>query len=211
MLTPRQAAQLCAASYDPAAKWDAAFIVRDAAAFVKVIAPDTLALVCPGTHPDRLGEWLRDLDAVPVEDPIYGWVHQGFRRDALEFRDAVRQRCAGMRVLACGHSKGGPDAALTCAFLRASGVMVEQLTTFGCPGFMLDGNGQIANLIGPVPGDYFRAGGDPVPLVPEGFTRPKALVQLGRAPLIPTPFGLLDHPVAHYLALLPPEPMQAAA
>jgi len=82
-----------------------------------------------------------DLDVAMVSVPEFGSgakVHRGFRAAFLQERervlDAVRvQRTAGQRIWVTGHSLGGALAILAARTIRAQGMQVRGLYTYGCP------------------------------------------------------------------------------
>jgi triacylglycerol lipase len=82
-----------------------------------------------------------DLDVAMVPVPEFGngaKVHRGFRAAFLQERDrvldAVRtQRTAGQRIWVTGHSLGGALAILAARTIRAQGMQVRGLYTYGCP------------------------------------------------------------------------------
>lgn len=188
-MTYHALAALCAASYGTPWAWSVADVHA---------RRDGNVVAIPGTDPECLADWLRDLDAVPVWDRQIGYVHQGFRDGALLILPWLRGIDRPLTLT--GHSMGGAIAILAAAYLRAGGVPVAGVVTFGAP---RAGGALVQHLLSAVPVRQFRHAGDPVPDVPclpGVLEHVVALTEIGAASLDP----LADHAIAGYVAALAP-------
>ena len=188
-MTDADLAALCAASYGTPWAWSVADVHarRDG---------DVVAI--PGTDPDCLADWLRDLDAVPVWRDGVGYCHRGFLDGALLVLPWLRGLPAPLTL--AGHSMGGAIAILAAALLRAADVPVAGVVTFGAP---RAGGAVVKHLLADIPVRQFRHAGDPVPEVPclpGVLEHVVALTEIGVASLDP----LADHAVGGYVAALAP-------
>ena len=151
-------------------------------------------IAIPGTKAE-IGEWLRDLDVMPVWDGALGVCHRGFRDGALElYRASPLSDHDFAGAIICGHSLGGALAILLGAFLTAWGMPPAQIITFGAPRC---GSWRVRRILLPLPLRLYRNGDDPVPDVPwlPGiYVQPRRLIQVGEPALDP----IADHHVEAY-------------
>lgn len=112
-------------------------------------------------------DWLRDFQAVMVEDTDIGGVEQGFRRG---MRDTIAVMGAELQVPSpnfyiTGHSLGAARALVFAALLceQGFGRFIKGVTVFGSP---RPGGGKIAELLKGTPVKAYRNGSDPVCAVP---------------------------------------------
>ena len=193
-MTDHDLAALCAASY--AAPW--AWSVADVHA-----RRDGNVVAFPGTDPECVADWLRDLDAVPVWRDGVGYCHRGFLDGALLVLPWLRGLQPGLTLT--GHSMGGAIAILAAALLRTGGVPVAGVVTFGAP---RAGGAVCQHLLRDVPVRQFRHAGDPVPDVPclpGVLEHVVALTEVGTG----TGDPLTDHAVGGYVAALAPAEVAA--
>jgi fermentation-respiration switch protein FrsA (DUF1100 family) len=188
-VTDADLAALSAAAYTAPAAWAAGDVAATLTGNVVAFR---------GTVPDCLADWLRDFDAVPVDDADLGWCHAGFRDGARAVFPAILAGTTGPLVLT-GHSLGGALAVLTAALLRAAGQPVAELVTFGAP---RAGGFRAQQLLDGVAIRQYRNAADPVPDVPwlPGlFTHMRRLTPIiGRG----APDPLDDHAISAYRAAL---------
>ena len=89
-----------------------------------------------GTQPDKVADWLKDLDATQIPGPS-GKVHRGFWLALNDVWDDISKTLKanrGPRTLwVTGHSLGGALAVLAATRLRMSGQTVNGLYTYGQP------------------------------------------------------------------------------
>jgi triacylglycerol lipase len=93
------------------------------------------AVVVRGTHNDT--NWELDRDTRGVTDPKTGiMLHAGFNRaaDAI-YADLKPRLKPGYATYLTGHSLGGAVAAILGAYMKADGVNVARIVTFGQPKF----------------------------------------------------------------------------
>ncbi len=105
-----------------------------------VVADETSVIVCfRGSEPDRLEDWLADLDVDFVNGPTEGRVHAGFY-DALSYvwceldqivRRLLKER--PRRLLVAGHSLGAALATLGVARWHRAGIPISEVFLFGQP------------------------------------------------------------------------------
>ena len=93
------------------------------------------AVVVRGTHNET--NWDLDMDTRGVTDPKTGiMLHAGFKRaaDAI-YADLKPRLKPGYTTYLTGHSLGGAVAAILGAYMKADGVNVARIVTFGQPKF----------------------------------------------------------------------------
>ena len=151
-------------------------------------------IAIPGTKAE-IGEWLRDLDVMPIWDRDIGICHRGFRDGTLElYRASPLSDHDFAGAIICGHSLGGALAILLGAFLTAWGMPPAQIVTFGAPRC---GSWRVRRVLAKTPLRLYRNGDDPVPEVPwlPGlYLHPRALIAIGEPALDP----IADHHVEAY-------------
>jgi triacylglycerol lipase len=110
----------------------------DTAGFVAGNA-EMIVISFRGTEPDKLKDWLTDLNAIPVDGPV-GKVHEGFNAAVSSvWTDLVaalgRLRDNGQTIWITGHSLGAALAHLAAARLLKENVVaiIDGLYTFGQP------------------------------------------------------------------------------
>ncbi len=188
MISDADLAAIVARSYTSATWWagelSALYTAADGARVIAI----------PGTKRE-IGEWLRDLDAVPCWDRDIGICHRGFRDGTLElYRASPLSDHDFAGAIICGHSLGGALAILLGAFLTAWGMPPAQIVTFGAPRC---GSWRVRRVLAKTPLRLYRNGDDPVPEVPwlPGlYLHPRALIPIGAPAFDP----LADHPIAAY-------------
>lgn len=193
MLTPDQ---LCAAA---SAAYTAVPTIVVGDVHVVLSELDGIVLIAPrGTEPDCLEDWLRDFDAIPVDCGPLGVCHQGFSSGAqAAFPSLLAKLPAGKPVALTGHSLGGALAIGITGLLVTRGIVPVLCTTFGAPA--MGAGGTLARLIEHVPGDRYRCGDDPVPLVPPPpYEQDRALTHIGKPLLDP----VADHMIDRYAKAL---------
>jgi pimeloyl-ACP methyl ester carboxylesterase len=154
-----------------------------------------LVVVCPGTHPAELADWLRDLDWRPAWFGRLGLCHHGFASGALALWARIgRELPAAGLVTYCGHSLGGALALGLAARHAAERAQPFRVVTFGAPRLPLIVNWRVTRLLarGREAVEYARAG-DVVPDLPPRwlFRHPTRLRRIGR------PVATLDPAVNH--------------
>jgi len=79
-------------------------------------------------------DWLDDFDdfALPVDDPVLGHVHPGFRDGVLSVKPQLDALLSSNPVIV-GHSLGAGHAAIYAGYCEARGLAVSQLLMFGEP------------------------------------------------------------------------------
>ena len=168
--------------------------------------PEGLIVAFRGT--DEARDILTDAWGWPVRDPDLGWCHAGFLHSTREMWPLIRDPLfkhlmGGKAVWLTGHSKGGAEATLTAGLMLSDlKLPPDGLVTFGGP---RAGGWRLLRALAPVPLRRVVDQGDPVPWVPP----PGLLVHPGTDMdqlLLPHPPDLrLDHPIARYVELIPPE------
>ena len=164
------------------------------------LAGGVRVLAVRGTTADP-ADWLRDLSAMPVRDRDLGFCHQGFLAGARGVLALASGADLGGAIL-CGHSMGGAIAILLAGLLRARGIPLRAIVTFGAPRC---GSWRLRRALRALPLRLYRNGDDPVPDVPflPGFyLHPRALIAIGEPAIDP----LADHAIASYARALAPRP-----
>jgi hypothetical protein len=188
------AAELSDAAYTAPATWE----TGNAHAVLTVVEARPF-LAFRGTDPKKLVDVLRDVEALAFDDPLLGKVHGGFYADVAQLAWRVApalMRDGTAELIVTGHSKGGGEALLFTAMLAAIGLPPRRVITFGSPRV---GGAQLASLLAAVPGEEYRHGADPVPLLPPGYEHPYPLIALAAAATVDP---LADHAMAGYRAAL---------
>ncbi|MDD2794350.1 lipase family protein [Acidocella sp.] len=146
-----------------------------------------------GTEWDCIEDWLRDFDIETVNNPHIGPCYRGFLTGAL----AAVTRLAGVLradapFVLTGHSLGGALAVAAAGLLVHHGLIAARCETFGAPRVCVDNT--LGKVLAGVPGNRWRNGDDPVPLLPPGGKQDRPLRQIGRPALDP----ISDHLIAAY-------------
>jgi len=126
MLTDRDCANICASIYDLSTRqdWDRMWTADIYAG----LSGNVLCFRGSVT----LEDWMRDLDAVAIDDPLLGGVHAGFLRGLKEFL-AQTDSYYNSNTVIVGHSLGAARAALFGALLAATGRPPAAIISFGSP------------------------------------------------------------------------------
>jgi hypothetical protein len=161
-----------------------------------------LVVVCPGTHPAELADWIRDLDWWPEWFSAIGVCHRGFGSGAVALWARIRcELPAGGRVIYCGHSLGGALAQGLAALHAAERSQPFRLVTFGAPRVPTACNWAMTRLarLGLEAVEYRRAG-DIVPDLPGRllFRHPTAGRRIGKA--VATFDPAVNHSIDRYAA-----------
>jgi pimeloyl-ACP methyl ester carboxylesterase len=203
MISDLTLAELCAATYDPTAKWDESWIGNDLFAGGKLIG-DTMVIAFRGTVPTNLANWSRDFDCLPVERAGLGFVFQGFADAEADLAALILPRLAQLgitNIAVTGHSLGGAMAQLFACRLCLAGTPPVTLTTFGTPHIALFGNHRPGGLLSTEPGRDYRHDDDRVPPEPLIGIHPRPVTELGTLRFDLT--VLSDHAMLHgYLPAL---------
>lgn len=140
----RERAALARASYDPARvpTWQTPGLCR---AFLDRDAAGRPIVTIEGTRPEVVGDWLRDLDQLPLKtDPALGDMADGFGRDVLSVIFRIFHDLKGEPIGWNGHSKGGSECLIGAAMWKLAGEKLLRVTAFeparvGLLGHLLDG------------------------------------------------------------------------
>ena len=151
-------------------------------------------IAIPGTKRE-IGEWLRDLDVLPIYDRNLGICHRGFRDGAWELyrRSPLSSHDFAGSVIV-GHSLGGALALLLAGILTVEHCPPRAVVTFGAPRC---GSWKLCHLLNWMSLRLYRNGNDPVPDVPwlpGVYLHPRALIPIGEPDFDP----LADHAIAAY-------------
>jgi hypothetical protein len=129
---------------------------------------EELVVAIPGTHPDDLLDWIRDLRTLPRPFPTVGVCHSGFGSGGTAVAEGVLAAVTGDARLktVIGHSLGGAMALIVGARLIAAGHRAR-IITIGAPRVAFCLNLALRRLLRRAEQlvEYRRAG-DPVPTVP---------------------------------------------
>jgi hypothetical protein len=203
MLTDRDLALLCAATYQPGVKWAFA-----GPTFHATLAyPDTSQVVIAIEGSASLLDWADDFDIVgptSYDHPDLGEVHAGFDRTTDECLPEIVRACGGRAVTITGHSKGGANAEMLAAKLFIAGLIVARLVTFGTPRWVKASNTKLPAFLSSTLGRSYRHTKDVVTEVPLGWAHPatRSPVEVGTG----TFRQLLDvewmHSIDNYAAAL---------
>ena len=191
-MTDLDCAVACNLVYNNPATFDRIIDVCGVIAGIK-IKPEGTLIAFRGS--DSAEDWLRDLDAIPVNHKTLGYVHAGFMDGMEEFAGAVGPIVRGPVTLT-GHSLGAARAALLAAMLVLDGKPPSRVVLFGCP---RPGFARLAKILSTVTVHSYRHLSDPVTQVPELFDlyQPCApLIPLTSAPAPLDPIE--DHLIAGY-------------
>lgn len=152
-----------------------------------------------GTVPTSISDWLRDFDALPVDDSSIGWCHQGFRDGTFLVLPAIlRGLDATTPIVLTGHSLGGALAVVTAALLVSIKRPVAKVVTFGAPRAV---GSRAIGLLRNTPTRQYCYGNDPVPLLPPIFDHIAPLTAIGR----PGDDPITDHDISNYITALLPD------
>jgi hypothetical protein len=162
-----------------------------------------LVVVCPGTHPAELADWIRDLDWRPEWFAHLGPCHRGFGSGAMALwaRIEPEMRRNGS-ITYCGHSLGGA-LALGLAALHAAvrPGQAFRVVTFGAPRMPLAVNFSMTTRLRRADEAVeYRRAGDIVPDLPGRllFRHPTAGRRIGSA--VATLDPAVNHAIDRYAA-----------
>ena len=194
MISDRAFAALIAASYTAQPRWRyadtrACFTEADGFAVVTI----------PGTDPESVANWLRDLDAAPFEHPQLGTLHAGFHDGAAGLYRQIRDDMAGRPWLIGGHSLGASEALIAAALGVLDGwapIRVVALAPARA------GFGALRDVLRSVSPAVYRNGRDIVPNVPMGWD---LAVDSWRQVGVPSGDLIADHSVDRYVCALQQE------
>ena len=142
-------------------------------------------------------DWMRDFDAIPVENHYLGICHQGFLTGAQSALPLLKQYTEKPFIIT-GHSLGGALAIMLGALLMVNGIKPLKIVTFGAPNTGIADN--IPKILESVPGNRYRNGDDPVPDIPPWpYQSDRPHTQIGKALLNPIEDHMLDR---YYSALV---------
>lgn len=157
MLSPTQIADQYAWLYQTAlapadAKWDYLLPLDGCYAAIKQI-DGTAYVMFRGSV--TFMDWMQDFKdfALPINDPLLGPVHPGFRQGALQALNPLNSAIGNVPVHVVGHSLGAAHAVLFSAYRRVKQLLVEGLTLFGEP---KAGGPRVSELLSDVPLISFR-------------------------------------------------------
>ena len=187
-MSPTDLAEIVARSYH-SATWKAGELSA-----LYTISDNTRVIAIPGTKRE-IGEWLRDLDVLPVCDRDLGICHRGFLRGAWKLyrRSPLTSHDFAGSVIV-GHSLGGALALLLAGILTVEHCPPRAVVTFGAPRC---GSWKLRRLLDWMSLRLYRNGDDPVPDVPwlpGVYLHPRALMPIGEPAFDP----LADHAIAAY-------------
>lgn len=155
MISDLELARCCQDSYSNPASFD---YVDDGSATGVWVAvkryPETDVMVFRGS--DCLEDWLRDFDAIMINDLRLGLVHAGFFLNM----DRVKLPDLRPRYVITGHSLGAARAALMGAFNKEP---PARIALFGCP---RPGANKLKTLLAGIPINSYKNRHDPVTSVP---------------------------------------------
>jgi len=199
----RRVVDLCAMDYNGAATptWETPGLIR---AFLHR-EPSGLWVICEGTRPGKIADWLRDFDAWKKRsDPSFGDLHAGFYEDALSVIFRLYHDLKGETVNFGGHSKGGSEAEDLAALWVYAGEKLGRVTALEPAR-----TGKLGGLLADKPGisthvQWSDASGDPVTAEPLWLDHPRAMT------VLKAPRFALDPIDYHELATVG-EAMDAAA
>ena len=159
MITDKDIANVCAASYDPATKWQRLWAGgTDSNGIYAGLAGDVLCFRGSVTIED----WIDDLDAIATIDSRLGGLHAGFAKGVYQFFTSLNSLINNNTVV-CGHSLGASRALLFGAYMQQAGIKPKAIITFGSPrpGFQ-----KLADILAPVTIRSYKNRLDPVTSVP---------------------------------------------
>jgi len=152
----------------------------------------------PGTRME-IGDWLRDLDAIPRWTKYLGICHRGFFDGTIDLIASAPAPAAYFDgATFTGHSMGGAFAILAAALAVAAGCKPRAVVTCGAPRCA---SWRVRRLLPDTPLRLYRNGDDPVPDVPwlPGlYVHPRRLIEIGAPALDP----IYDHHISAYLRAL---------
>lgn len=162
ILRDSEIAAICAATYDPNAKWD--FLLQGASdddVFVGIKKTAGFDVVAFRGSEIKI-DWLRDVEADIFDHPILGGVHRGFACN-IDSVVAQLQPHLTQPIITTGHSLGAPRATYTAALLGTKGIPVAASVLMGSP---RPGLWQLSELMLRQPVSSYKNRVDPVTTVP---------------------------------------------
>jgi len=156
-----------------------------------------LVVAFPGS--DNLECWLADLDALTVDVPGVGPVHQGFWNAWQAIEADVLKAIDGQLVTLVGHSLGAALSVCAAVSLTLAGTPPAAVYAFEAP--RVSPSLGVRTLLRNVPVHVYKNGSDPVPDVPLGWNQSALVTHIGKpAMLVPI---LADHLIENVIRSLP--------
>lgn len=190
-------ARICQQSYYSDSKWD---MVWPDAGGIYVSRVGTT--VCFRGSAD-VEDWLRDFDALSINDPLLGGLHAGFARNVQTFFTS-NQKLFNSATCITGHSLGAARALIFAGYMVQAGIVPEEVVVFGSPrpGFQ-----KLCDILQPVTIRSYKNRTDPVtcvpipayPLLP--YTHPREAILLNCLPKGQVTEGAFDFLEDHHIEL----------
>jgi Lipase (class 3) len=161
---------------------------------------DELVVVCPGTHPFEIADWIRDLNWWPDWFPIIATCHQGFASGGRDLWANIRPELPASGLITyTGHSLGGALAQVLAAYHAAAAMPRCRVVTFGAPRVATALNWRFGPLVrSAIETVEYRRAGDVVPDAPcrPLFRHPTRGVKIGTA--VETIDPAVNHAIDRY-------------
>lgn len=204
-MTDADIAQVCAASYDTATKWDVLWPGADSDGIYAGLIGNVLCFRGSVTTED----WFRDLDTLPTNDPALGGIHAGFAAGVGQFF-AKNLQLLHQDTIICGHSLGAARALICAGYAEQAGLRPKAVITFGSP---RPGFSRLAEILIPVTIRSYQNRNDLVTDVPRWiwpelpYLHPRPPIAIN-VPPAPGEFGIFaDHHIQLYLQGTPSTPI----
>jgi triacylglycerol lipase len=146
-----------------------------------------LVVAFPGSN--NVPCWIADLDALTVDVPGAGAIHQGFWGAWQAIAPAVMTAIGERSVTLVGHSLGGAIAICAAVSLTLAGKLPVAVWGFEAPRVSPDLG--VRTLLSKIPVHLFKNGSDDVPDMPFGWSQSALLTHIG-PPWTPIP-SISDH------------------